>query len=79
MVLESVLVTYKPMAVSFQCMTKFTTNKKKKEKKEKKISLLIHLKIIINPSCSNISITVVIKNNYVFQAKKSISRIVVMF
>ena len=25
--------TCKPMAVSFQCMTKFTTNKKKKEKK----------------------------------------------
>ena len=24
--------TCKPMAVSFQCMTKFTTNKKKKEK-----------------------------------------------
>ena len=27
--------TCKPMAVSFQCMTKFTTNKKKKEKKKK--------------------------------------------
>ena len=27
--------TCKPMAVSFQCMTKFTTNKKKKEKKRK--------------------------------------------
>ena len=26
--------TCKPMAVSFQCMTKFTTNKKKKEKKK---------------------------------------------
>ena len=25
--------TYKPMAVSFQCMTKFTTNKKKLKKK----------------------------------------------
>ena len=25
--------TCKPMAVSFQCMTKFTTNKKKKKKK----------------------------------------------
>ena len=35
--------TCKPMAVSFQCMTKFTTNKKKikikiKIKKEKKFS-----------------------------------------
>ena len=28
--------TCKPMAVSFQCMTKFTTNKKKKEGKKKK-------------------------------------------
>ena len=26
--------TCKPMAVLFQCMTKFTTNKKKKEKKK---------------------------------------------
>ena len=26
--------TCKPMAVSFQCMTKFTTNKKKERKKE---------------------------------------------
>ena len=29
--------TCKPMAVLFQCMTKFTTNKKKRKKKEKKI------------------------------------------
>ena len=28
--------TCKPMAVSFQCMTKFTTNKKKKKRKRKK-------------------------------------------
>ena len=28
--------TCKPMAVSFQCMTKFTTNKKKKKKGKKK-------------------------------------------
>ena len=28
--------TCKPMAVSFQCMTKFTTNKKKERKKKKK-------------------------------------------
>ena len=27
--------TCKPMAVSFQCMTKFTTNKKKKRKKKR--------------------------------------------
>ena len=27
--------TCKPMAVSFQCMTKFTTNKKKKKRKKK--------------------------------------------
>ena len=29
--------TCKPMAVSFQCMTKYTRNKRKKRKKEKKI------------------------------------------
>ena len=28
--------TCKPMAVSFQCMTKSTTNKKKKRKEERK-------------------------------------------
>ena len=28
--------TCKPMAVLFQCMTKFTTNKKKKKKKKQK-------------------------------------------
>ena len=28
--------TCKPMAVSFQCMTKFTTNKKKKKKRKRK-------------------------------------------
>ena len=27
--------TCKPMAVSFQCMTKFTTNKRKKKRKKK--------------------------------------------
>ena len=30
--------TCKPMAVSFQCMTKFTTNKKNKLKKKKKVA-----------------------------------------
>ena len=30
--------TCKPMAVSFQCMTKFTTNKKKKSSKKKNIT-----------------------------------------
>ena len=43
--------TCKPMAVSFQCMTKFTTNKKKKnlpkKKKKKRLSAVIDLK-----SCS---------------------------
>ena len=32
--------TCKPMAVSFQCMTKSTTNKKKKRKKKKRICLM---------------------------------------
>ena len=30
--------TCKPMAVSFQCMTKFTTNKKKFKKKKRRLS-----------------------------------------
>ena len=34
--------TCKPMAVSFQCMTKFTTNKKKLKKK-KKVSCYFYL------------------------------------
>ena len=33
--------TCKPMAVLFQCMTKFTTNKKKKRKKKEKIFSLV--------------------------------------
>ena len=37
--------TCKPMAVSFQCMTKFTTNKKKERKKNKKI-------VVENGSCA---------------------------
>ena len=32
--------TCKPMAVSFQCMTKSTTNKKKKKKKKKTVNYL---------------------------------------
>ena len=32
--------TCKPMAVSFLCMTKFTTNKKKKMKKKKNSKIL---------------------------------------
>ena len=32
--------TCKPMAVSFQCMTKSTTNKKKKRKKKKKLRFI---------------------------------------
>ena len=34
--------TCKPMAVSFQCMTKFTTNKKKKKKKKKEMGIPDH-------------------------------------
>ena len=38
--------TCKPMAVSFQCMTKFTTNKKKEKKRKhkKKKHLVIWMK-----------------------------------
>ena len=45
--------TCKPMAVSFQCMTKSTTNKKKKKKKEKTIpslSILVENQLTINLS-----------------------------
>ena len=35
--------TCKPMAVSFQCMTKFTTNKKKKRKWKKKNHMIISI------------------------------------
>ena len=42
--------TCKPMAVSFQCMTKSTTNKKKR--KRKKIEDLRHH--IISPHCGKI-------------------------
>ena len=35
--------TCKPMAVSFQCMTKSTTIKKKKKEKKKKIKLRIYI------------------------------------
>ena len=41
--------TCKPMAVSFQCMTKFTTNKKKKKKKElcwvNESNIVFHIKV----------------------------------
>ena len=33
--------TRKPMALSFQCMTKFTTNKKKKNRKKKNPKMLV--------------------------------------
>ena len=36
MKMSDVAFKCKPMAVSFQCMTKFTTNKKKKEIRRKK-------------------------------------------
>ena len=39
--------TCKHMAVSFQCMTKFTTNKKKKDKKIKKKEILLFKGIFV--------------------------------
>ena len=51
--------TCKPLAVSFQCMTKSTTNKKKKKEKKKKkkniflfmfFKCAIYVKSIISPS-----------------------------
>ena len=40
--------TCKPMAVSFQCMTKFTTNKKKIKNKNKKKTIKCSLAIKID-------------------------------
>ena len=40
--------TCKPMAVSFQCMTKSTTNKKKKKKRKKNLYLMHVLKEMLN-------------------------------
>ena len=42
--------TCKPMAVSFQCMTKFTTKKKKKKKKQTFISVGEILQCIYSPN-----------------------------
>ena len=39
--------TCKPMAVSFQCMTKSTTNKKKKEKKDAELNRGISTPLIL--------------------------------
>ena len=44
--------TCKPMAVSFQCMIKFTTNKKKK-RKEKKV-LLFDKKLCVSMPVSDL-------------------------
>ena len=46
--------TCKPMAVSFQCMTKFTTNKKKIKKKKKQLLSQSKLRVYFegrNPEC----------------------------
>ena len=40
--------TCKTMAVSFQCMTKFTINKKKKKKKKKKNCVLVTRQVQVN-------------------------------
>ena len=39
--------TCKPLAVSFQCMTKSTTNKKKKKKEKKKENIYIKKKNVL--------------------------------
>ena len=63
--------TSKPMAVSFQCMTKFTTNKKKKKKNFKEIQTKVsEMKNALNGISSRLDVTTVsewkdmaIKNN----------------
>ena len=42
--------TCKPMAVSFQCMTKFTTNKKKGKRKKKKNSAAMNIGVHVSLS-----------------------------
>ena len=44
--------TCKPMAVSFQCMTKSTTNKKKKKKKNNTCNTLLQIGDNINHLCN---------------------------
>ena len=44
--------TCKPMAVLFQCMTKFTTNKKKKKKKYS-VGLVHSRNVVLKPSHIN--------------------------
>ena len=51
--------TCKPMAVSFQCMTKSTTNKKKKNEKKKEF-YIVHLYIHKNHE-TGILITTIFK------------------
>ena len=47
--------TCKPMAVSFQCMTKFTTNKKKRVVSSAYLRLLILLLAVMIPACASFS------------------------
>ena len=44
--------TCKPMAVSFQCMTKFTTKKKKVKKKKKKTKCQMYIGKDLIQNCS---------------------------
>ena len=44
--------TCKPMAVSFQGMTKFTTNKKKKKKLQLNTEKIIHAPFLASPICT---------------------------
>ena len=47
--------TCKPMDVSFQCMTKFTTNKKKKKEKKKKVTSSVYKMNCLSVSTSILS------------------------
>ena len=59
--------TCEPKAFSFQCMTKFTTNKKKKRKRKKKIPALFIgiVKNLQNMRKKNLMSTLLITENYV--------------
>ena len=50
--------TCKPMAVSFQCMTKSTTNKKKKNKKKTKTLIAFLFFLLLNLEKDSFLVTI---------------------
>ena len=61
--------TCKPMDVSFQCMTKFTTNKKKKEKKKNVTSSVYKM------NCMSVSTSIL---SYVIQNIVDVTQLITL-